>query len=130
MSEHKKPNELLLIASTAEALDNVRGYRLRGATDLATFFKHLKLRQLLKRRLMYSDRYLPRQFPNLEVSVAHSVSRIPPLAPRIAHHSSSSISAGIRSARLPYCNESNARTCVEAASNSEISFCDLPRKNA
>ena len=45
-------------------------------------------------------------------------------------YSSSSIRAGARSARLPYCNESNARTCVEAASSSEINFCDLPRKKA
>ena len=44
MSEHKKPNELLLVTSTAEALDNVRGYRLRGAPDLATFFEHLEFR--------------------------------------------------------------------------------------
>src|SRR6476620_9469480 len=128
MSEHKKTNEFLFIASTTEALDNVRGYRFRRATNLAGFLVHLELRQVLECHAVHSTRYVSRQFPNLKISIAHCVSRS--LQPRIPHHNSSSIRAGIRSLRLPYCNESNARTCVEAASNSEINFCDLPRKNA
>src|SRR5438876_11148069 len=122
MSEYKKPNELLLVTPTAITLDNVRRYRFRGATNLAGFLVHLELRQVLECHAMHGNRYLPRQLPNLKIPVAH-----PHLASRIPHHNSSSISAGIRSARLPYCNESNASTCVEAASSSEINFCDLPR---
>src|SRR5438132_8687724 len=102
MSEHKKPNELLLVTSAAEALDDVRAYRLCGATNLATLFEHLELRQFLKRRAMYNNRYLPRQLPNLKISITHSASCTSNPASCISHHSSSSISAGIRSARLPY----------------------------
>src|SRR6266516_6075797 len=118
MSEYKKPNELQLVTATAVSFDNVRGYRFRGAANLAALFIHLELRQVLECHAMHSNRHLSRQLPNL-----HPGSRI-------QHHSSVSISAGIRSTRLPYCNESKARTCVEAASNSEISFCALPRKKA
>src|SRR6266487_4228859 len=130
MSEYKKPNELQLVTATAVSFDNVRGYRFRGAANLAALFVHLELRQVLECHAMHTNRHLSRQLPNLEISIAHSP--IPHPVPRIPHpaHSSSSISAGIRSTRLPYCNESKARTCVEAASNSEISFCALPRKKA
>src|SRR5216117_1009932 len=130
MSEYKKPNELLLVTATAVSFDNVRGYRFRGAANLAALFIHLELRQDLECHAMHSNRHLSRQLPNLEISIAHSASRILHPGSRIQHHSSVSISAGIRSTRLPYCNESKARTCVEAASNSEISFCALPRKKA
>ena len=44
MGEYKEPNELLLVTSTAEALDNIRGYRLRGAPNLASVLVHLELR--------------------------------------------------------------------------------------
>src|SRR5262249_16814116 len=102
MSEHKKPNELVFVPSATVALDNIDRNRRRGATNLATLFEHLEFRQLLKRRSMYRNHYLPSPLPNIKISIAHSVFRILPLAPRIAYHSSSSISAGIRSARLPY----------------------------
>src|SRR5882724_8043748 len=110
MSEYKKSNELLLVTATAVAFDNVRGYRFRGAANLASLLVHLELRQVLKCHAMHSNRDLSRQLPNLEISIAHSRSRILRLASRITHHSSSSISTGVRSARLPYCNESKAKT--------------------
>src|SRR5207247_974397 len=130
MSEYKKPNELLLVTATAVALDNVRGYRFRRAANLAALFIHLELRQVLECHAMNSNRHLSRQRPNLEISIAHRGSRILHLVSHIPHYNSSSISTGVRSTRLPYCNEIKARTCVEAASNSEISFCALPRKKA
>src|SRR5881392_1402702 len=130
MSEYKKPNELLLVTSPAVAFDNVRGYRFRGAANLASLLVHLELRQVLECHAMHSNRHLSRQLPNLKISIAHRASLILHLVSHIPHYNSSSISAGIRSTRLPYCNESKARTCVEAASNSEISFCALPRKKA
>src|ERR1041384_4099712 len=104
MSEYKKPNELLLITTTAIALDDICRDRFRRTPNLANLFVHLKLRQVLERHTMHGNRYLSRQLPNLKISIAHSASQILHLTSRIPHHSSSSISAGIRSARLPYCN--------------------------
>src|SRR4030095_6195871 len=83
MSEYKKPNEFLLVSSTAVTLDNVRTYRFRGAANLACFFVHLELRQLLQCHAMHGSRYLSRQLPNLKISIAHSASRIPQLGSRI-----------------------------------------------
>src|SRR5439155_10957470 len=102
MSEYKKPNELLLVTATAVALDNVGGYRFRRAANLAALFIHLELRQVLECRAMHSNRHLSRQLPNLKISIAHRASRILHLVSHIPHYNSSSISAGIRSTRLPY----------------------------
>src|SRR6266498_3560041 len=90
MSEYEKSNELLLVTSPAVALDNVRGYRFRGAANLASLLVHLELRQVLECHAMHSNRHLSRQLPNLKISIAHRASRIP-------HYNSSSISTGIRS---------------------------------
>src|SRR6266513_1703082 len=83
MSEYKKSNELLLVTATAVALDNVGGYRFRGAADLASLLVHLELGQVLERHAMHSNRYFSRQLPNLEIAIAHSGSRILHLASRI-----------------------------------------------
>src|SRR5438874_12202614 len=90
MSEYKKPDELLLVTPPGVALDNVRGYRFRGAPNLAALLVHLELRQVLERHAMHGSCCFTRQLPNLKISVAHCVSRISHLASRIPHHNSSS----------------------------------------
>ena len=85
MGEYKKPDELLRVAATAVALDNVRGYRFRRTPNLASLFVHLKLWQVLERQPMHSNRYLSRQLQNLKFSVAHPTSCILPSVPRISH---------------------------------------------
>src|SRR5437763_6135230 len=76
MREYKKPNELLFVPTAAVTLDNIRGYRFRGATNLAALFEHLELWQVSECHAMHSNRYFSRQLPNLKISIAHTVSRI------------------------------------------------------
>ena len=83
-----------------------------GEFDIAEFYTGEYLADLADRRL--------------------GLTAIPIFVKRMFRHSYIYVNkrAGIRSPRLPYCNESNASTWVVAASSSEINFCALPRKNA
>src|SRR5207247_11038081 len=100
MSEYEKSNELLLVTSTAVALDNVRGYRFRRAANLAAFFIHLEPRQGLECHAMYSNRHLSPQRPNLEISIAHRGCRTLHLVSHIPPYNSHPIRTGRRSTRI------------------------------
>src|SRR4029450_9783895 len=85
VSEYKKPDELLLVTPTAITFDNVRRYRFREATNLASFLIQLELRQVLECHAMYGNHHLPPHLPNLKTPVANPMSHP---ASRISHRAS------------------------------------------
>jgi len=123
----QEPHELVLISSTSESLDYIARDRLGCPSQLASFFVHLKFRQL-QTGLVYLNSQSVRQTVNLQilVTLSHQFASSPSIEYRTSSikHRVSSIEYPVSSIQYPVSRLAPPKSNVDVAPTGGRGLCE------